>query len=144
MQYLHWHCWSNSKRKYLLVLKRAHMLSNLRFIELQSFEFEHNLSYSIFNFSSLGSSLMTDLSSFGRSILSFLSFITFKFRYTQIIKLDLDQAWNLSAKTHRVFEFQVACLSISIFKLDKLFSFLIISDLSQTHFRYFMKSSPPH
>ena len=74
------------------MLKRAHMLSNLRFIELQSFEFEHNLSYSIFNFSSLGSSLMTDLSSFGRSILSFLSFIIFKFRYTQIIKLDLDQA----------------------------------------------------
>ena len=74
-----------------------------------------------------------------------------KFYHVQIplytnYQLKLDQAWNLSAKTHRVFEFRVACSSISIFKLVFFVIFKsVTSDLSQTHFRLFMGSIPaPH
>ena len=64
---------------HLLMLERAHISSNLSFIELVNSEFEQISSSWNINFSSLSMILETSLPSLGSNISSISRFIEFKF-----------------------------------------------------------------
>ena len=69
--------WSFPIQK-LVVLERAHFCSNLSFVELHNFEFEHTMNSSFIHFSSLSLSWKR-VTSFCPNFSSFSSFIEFKF-----------------------------------------------------------------